>query len=244
MSSSDDLESSLWLLHTARRPGEVKGVNLSPSLTNLSSGQKEVERKYELRKKGVAGRTLFSEAVVLVGSKLEKIGVVSQSICVPFNGIDMYWILRGHDGQERIVRYRAGSERPPELTTKYQLRRGSNEIRGEINLDVSATSPNTVRLHVALMADLAKSCKSFAIKQQGNIWKIPNAYGPGDIEIVAYRVERFLPTVQEGVFIEIEAIGCVSDEQALSAVSKYEALFGLKGKECPRSIAELFRPKS
>lgn len=228
----------LWKMHTGLSPN---GLAQLIDLDNVPRKMKEVEKKYRFssdqKRIDYEVSSLFAKIGSLVLQK--KLEIVSLTT---FVGIDQYFIYES-DGREFHFRYRSGANRPPQLTVKYQLNRGSNVSRGEINVDVAQADPSKVRAFMSVIAALAvKPPIMFVAQQSGNIWVVNDPISHKEVEIVAYRVRRFAPSLIEGVFAEIEPLEAHSVEDAFNVIDEYEQALELGPFVCTNSIAELFRP--
>lgn len=206
-------------------------------LEKLPRKMMEIERKYRLP--GAGGVDLaITECLSKIGKFLVQADIDVRRF-ITFVGVDQYFIIiKG--GDEYHFRYRVGANRTPQLTVKFQVTKGSNLVRGEINLDVKRESPERVRAFLGVIGRLGDSCELFSIQQSGNIWILDDAAG-GEVEVVVYKVDRITPPNRVQGFVEIEPLNSKSVETVIATIGKYEAALGLTGLQCPESIADLFR---
>lgn len=206
-------------------------------LTKLPSRMLEVEHKFRLPE--VNGRSdgglLFFTA--RLGPYLdERKAEIRYS--APFVGIDQYYTVESYDNLKVSFRFRLGANKPPELTAKFAVGDNGNEVRGEINLDVSNNKVDSIRGMLTLITKLAKSSSQFAVRQDGLLVQV---FDPehGLLEIVNYRVGGVYPPRPQIPFVEIES-KARDVEAALLGVEVYAKGLGLTDMRCEQSIAELF----
>lgn len=216
----------------------TQGVIDQPyDLEKLPRKMMEIERKYRLRQeKGVD--LAITESLSRIGRFLVESDVVVKRF-VTFVGIDQYFIIAKRE-DEYHFRYRVGANRSPQLSVKFQVTKGSNLVRGEINLNVRYESLERVRAFMGVIARLGDSCELFSVQQSGNIW-ILDDHDAGEVEVVVYKTDRIAPSQKIEGFVEIEPLNSKSVETVIKAIEKYEVALGLTGLECKESIADLFR---
>jgi len=209
-------------------------------LDKLPRKMMEIERKYRLRK-GESVDLAIAEFFSKIGKFLVEKDVVIRRF-ITFVGVDQYFIVKKH-GDEYHFRYRLGANRPPQLTVKFQMTKGSNLVRGEINLNVRYESPERVRAFMGVIVRLGDSCELFSVQQSGNIWILddPDA---GEVEVVVYKSDRVAPSKKVEGFVEIEPLNSKTVAAVIKTIEKYETALGLSGLECKESIADLFRTES
>jgi hypothetical protein len=206
-------------------------------LEKLPRKMMEIERKYRLsHERGVD--LAITESLSHIGAFLVKTNAVVKRF-ITFVGIDQYFLITKRE-DEYHFRYRVGANRSPQLTVKFQVAKGSNLVRGEINLDVRHESPERIRALMGVIARLSDSCELFSVQQSGNIWILDDA-DVGEVEVVIYKTDRIAPSKKIEGFVEIEPLNSKSVETVIKAIEKYETALGLAGFECKESIADLFR---
>lgn len=222
------------------------GLDQLFDLSKLPRRMMEFEKKYRLSNTETSADLAISGFLsnlnhFFTQSKME---IVSLST---FVGIDQYFIVY-HKKNEYIFRYRLGANRLPQLTVKFQMNKGSNVARGEINLDVRHEEPDAVRAFMAVICSLVQRTTLFTIQQSGNIWTIKETDGDL-VEFVVYKVDRISPPNKIEAFAEIEPLGSskASDHartiDIVGTIEKYEKQLNLDSLVCEQSIAEIFRPK-
>lgn len=200
----------------------------------------EIERKYRLTSDKDKVDIAIAGFLAQFG-KLIIDGGVTVDRFITFAGVDQYFLVNKNTS-EYAFRYRVGANRPPQLTVKFQMDKGSNLIRGEINLNIRYEEPEKVRAFMAVICSLADSYQLFAIQQSGNIWNLKEPDG-NLIEVVVYRVDRIPESQQVEGFVEIEPLNSKTAEQVVATIDKYEKALGLTDLICKESIADIFRPK-
>lgn len=209
-------------------------------LSNLPPEQVEFERKYWLD----PDHTDPDRALTCFFGKVGDLFTVQSykvKRLITFVGIDQYWIVNANGQNEFTFRYRLGANRLPQLTVKFQIQKGSNLARAEINLNVTNEHPENIRAFMAVICALSDSRELFSIQQSGNIWMIEGDSGQM-FEIVAYKVARIFPPKKSDCFAEIEPYNVIDPEKALQLIHNCEEQLGLSGHICEQSIGELFRP--
>lgn len=209
-------------------------------LTKLRPEQIEFERKYWLDLSHSNPDWALTEFFGRIGNLLAGQEFKVQTL-ISFVGIDQYWIINTKDHNEYTFRYRLGANRLPQLTVKFQVDKGSNLVRGEINLGVGSENPENIRAFMAVICSISDSYELFSIQQSGNIWIIEGEEGQ-TFEIVAYKVARIFPPEKLECFAEIEPYHVKDPHQALKLIHECEGLLGLSNNVCEQSIGEIFRP--
>ncbi len=209
-------------------------------LSKLPRRMMEIERKYRLTEDKGKVDLAIADFLSRFGKFLLEGGIKINRF-ITFVGVDQYFIVKKNES-EFIFRYRVGANRPPQLTVKFQIKKGSNLIRGEINLNIRYEEPERVRAFMAIICSLGDSCQLFAIQQSGNIWNLEEADG-NLIEVVVYRVDRVPQAQQVEGFVEIEPLNSKTAEQVVATIDKYEKALGLSNLVCQESIADIFRPR-
>lgn len=233
----------LWKMHTGL---SHEGIVQLIDLFKIPSKMKEVEMKYRIiSSRNISIDEAISELFARIGAFIKKRKLKVDNLST-FVGIDQYCLfVKGE--KEFHLRYRSGANRPPQLTVKYQLQKGSNTVRGEINLAVEHADPQNVRAFISFIAVLAGDPVSFSIQQSGEIWVILDPKSNQKVEIVVYRVKRFAPRFPdgktlEGAFIEIEPLGFSRAGEAITVIKQYEKELELGSSVCDHSVAEMFKP--
>lgn len=209
-------------------------------LSKLPRKMIEIERKYRLTEE----KDKVDIAIVGFLSRFGKFitdGGITIDKFITFAGVDQYFIVKKNDS-EFIFRYRVGANRPPQLTVKFQMKKGSNLIRGEINLNIKYEEPEKVGAFMAVICSLGDAYQLFSIQQSGNIWILKEPDG-NLIEVVVYRVDRVPSSQQVEGFVEIEPLNFKNAEQVVATIEKYEKTLGLTNLICEESIADIFRPR-
>ncbi len=200
----------------------------------------EIERKFDLL--DTAGSEEIDRRLTRFMSKIGEI-VEGRNLTLvghtTFAGIDRYYPvdIRRPDGSrfQGTFRYRFGSNRPPQLSLKYQKKEGDNSNRGEFNADVSRADPDTMH------AMLSAVCWAyFCVEQSGNFWKFRDEAGRA-VEVVAYKVGRH----GEGpsrLFAEIEAVDFEDASAAFEIIENVQKLLGFS-RPHTQSVAEIFGPQ-
>lgn len=209
-------------------------------LSKLPRKMMEIERKYRLAEKeedvDIAIARFFSRFGKFLEEKKVKVNKF-----ITFAGVDQYFIVNKND-DEFIFRYRVGANRPPQLTIKFQISKGSNLVRGEINLNVRYEEPEKIRAFMAVICSLGDSHQLFTIQQSGNIWILEEPDG-NLIEVVAYKVDKVPVAQQVEGFVEIEPLNSKNAEQVVATIDKFEKALELTSLICKESIADIFRPQ-
>lgn len=209
-------------------------------LSKLPRKMMEIERKYRLTPEDGNVDLAMTDFMARFG-KFQKDQKIAIEKLTPFAGIDQYFIIK-KGKNESIFRYRVGVNRPPQLTTKFQVIRGSNLIRGEINLNIRYEEPEKVRAFMAVICGLADSYQIFGITQSGNIWITKSPEG-SLVEVVVYKVSRITPPEKLEAFVEIEPLNSKNIPGIIETIEKYEKALQLSDSICEESIAELFRER-
>lgn len=212
-------------------------INEPYDLEKLPRKMMEIERKYRLRsEKGVD---------IAIAEFLSRMGVflagkdVALNRFITFVGIDQYYIITRRE-DEYHFRYRVGANRQPQLAVKFQMVKGSNLVRGEINLDVHREPPERIRAFMGVLTRLGDSCELFSVQQSGNIWILDDA-DVGEVEVIVYKTDRIAPSKKIEGFVEIEPLNSKNVEAVIAAIEKYAGALDLCGLECGESIADIFR---
>ncbi len=143
-----------------------------------------------------------------------------------FDGHDTY--LRQPDFQG-FVRVRTNLLRS-EMTAK-TIGTPDSERRPEVNLKVTSPEEDQVRF-----LELIGFQQVVTVRQSGNVYIIP-----GRVEIVVYRTERLPGLTDPRAFVEIEALGGVTVDEAVALVDDFERRLGLSAeKRCRQSIYALY----
>jgi len=210
-------------------------------LSKLKSGMVEIERKYYLPE--TPNRTADEAVVRFLGAFGAAFASDHVTIerCVPFVGIDQYFLMYKQD-DTFTFRYRLGANRRPQLTVKLRTGGDPHECRGEINLDVSNVHPETVRAFMAVVCRVAERYQNFFVQQSGMLCIVHDASFRKNVEVVVYKVHRSQPREKTLAFVEIEPYEPDNVTQALSIIEFYEKELKLDGHECHESVAELFCP--
>jgi hypothetical protein len=208
-------------------------------LSELPRKMMEIEKKYRLTTDKNNIDVAISKFFSRFGKFLEE-GEVTVEKLITFVGVDQYFVANKNN-DEFIFRYRVGANRPPQLTVKFQIKKGSNLVRGEINLDVKYEEPEKIRAFMAVICALGDSYQLFAVQQSGNIWIIKEPNG-NLIEVVAYRVKEISSSSKTDCFVEIEPLNSKNIEQVVATIEKYEKALQLTDLVCEESIADIFRP--
>ncbi|MDD2697011.1 MAG: hypothetical protein PHE52_02545 [Candidatus Pacebacteria bacterium] len=209
-------------------------------LSRLPRKMLEIERKYRLTRDKEKVDVAIAGFLAKFGKFLAD-GQAKINKFITFAGVDQYFIVKKNQS-EYVFRYRVGANRPPQLTVKFQMHKGSNLIRGELNIDVKNVSPEIIRAFMSVICSLGDSSQLFSIQQSGNIWILeePDA---NLIEVVVYRVDRVPEAQQVEGFVEIEPLNSKTAEQVVATIDKYEKSLELTDLVCAESIADIFRPK-
>ncbi|QQG46584.1 MAG: hypothetical protein HYY55_01925 [Candidatus Niyogibacteria bacterium] len=207
-------------------------------LSKLPRKMMEIERKYWLTPNGENTDLVITDFITRFGERLKHCGITVERF-TPFVGVDQYYIME-RGGDEFIFRYRVGANRSPQLTVKFQLNKGSNMVRGELNLSVKYEDPEKIGAFLAVIAALADSCKIFTVQQSGNIWITKSPAG-NLVEVVVYRTARISPPERLEVFVEVEPLNSDKIDRAVATIDEYEKELQLGGLLCEKSIAEIFR---
>jgi CYTH domain-containing protein len=222
------------------------GIDQLFDLSRLPRRMMEFEKKYRLSTTQTPADLAISGFLsnlnhFFTQSKMEIVSLTT------FVGIDQYFIVNNKKN-EYIFRYRLGANRLPQLTVKFQMSKGSNVARGEINLDVRYEEPDRVRAFMAVICSLVQKTILFTIQQSGNIWTIKEPDGDL-VEFVVYKVDRISPPNKIEAFAEIEPLDSskASDHartiDIVNTIDKYEKELNLGSLVCEQSIAEIFRPE-
>jgi len=222
------------------------GIDQLFDLSRLPRRMMEFEKKYRLSTTQIPADLAISGFLsnlnqFFTQSKMEIVSLAT------FVGIDQYFIVN-NEASEYIFRYRLGANRLPQLTVKFQMNKGSNIARGEINLDVRYEEPDKVRAFIAVISSLVPKTTLFTIQQSGNIWNIKEPDGDL-VEFVVYKVDRITAPSKIEAFAEIEPLGSnkASDYtrtvDIIHTIETYEKKLGLSSLVCEQSIAEIFRPE-
>ena len=209
-------------------------------LSRLPRKMLEIERKYRLTQDKEKVDVAIAGFLAKFGKFLAE-GKAKINKFITFAGVDQYFIVRKNES-EYAFRYRVGANRPPQLTVKFQMHKGSNLIRGELNINVRYEEPERIRAFMAVICSLADSYQLFSIQQSGNIWILEEADG-NLIEVVVYRVDRVPEAQQVEGFVEIEPLNSKNAEMVVATIDKYEKALELSDLVCAESIADIFRPK-
>lgn len=209
-------------------------------LSKLPRKMMEIERKYRLTHDSEKVDVAIAEFLSRFGKLIVEGGVVVDKF-ITFVGVDQYFLVE-KNSSDYVFRYRVGANRPPQLTVKFQVNKGSNLVRGELNLNIRYEEPERVRAFMAVICSLADKYQLFSIQQSGNIWNLKETDG-NLIEVVVYRVDRVPDPQQVEAFVEIEPLNSKNAEMVVATIDKYEKILGLGTLTCKESIAEIFRPK-
>lgn len=225
------------LFHVMGQP-ETLGVPFN--LAQLPPKMQEAERKYHLQPQNGHndGGSLRFAASLHSLTEARRAKIVKD---VPFDGIDEYYRVKKSSTEQIVLRYRVGSNRMPQLTMKFKLLQDSNEVRGELNLDVRNNEPETVRALLTAFSQFAGEGTQFAIRQTGLFWVIKDPE-VGVVEVVCYRVSGINPQKPMRYFAEVEATQWSEIDTAIHALETYEQGLKLSSQRCTQSIAELFGP--
>lgn len=207
-------------------------------LSELPRKLMEIEKKYRLSRDGECVDLALSMFFSKFGNFLAEGGIIVKKL-ITFVGVDQYFIVKKNN-DEFVFRYRVGANRLPQLTVKFQVNKGSNVVRGEINLNVEHEEPEKVRAFMAAICALGDSYQLFTIQQSGNIWIIEEPDG-SLIEIVAYKVAKAPFSQKVEGFVEIEPLNSKNVAQVVAKIEKYEKALGLSDLICEESIADIFR---
>lgn len=206
-------------------------------LSKLPPKMMEVEKKYRLAKNGDDIDGVISKFFYEFTKFLEEGRITVQKL-ITYIGVDQYFIIEKNNNRF-VFRYRAGADRPPQLTVKFQIKKDSNLVRGEINLDVRREEPEKIRAFMAIICGLGDSYQLFTTRQNGNIWLLKEC-DENLIEVVVYKISRASSLQQIEAFVEIESLCSKNIEQAMEMIEKYEKGLGLNPFICKESIAEIF----
>lgn len=207
-------------------------------LSKLPRKMMEIERKYWLTPEDGDIDSAITKFFARFGKFLEKNNIAIEKL-ITFVGIDQYYIINRSDS-EFAFRYRLGANRPPQLTVKFQVDKGSNLVRGELNLNIRYEEPEKVRAFLAVIAKLADTCQIFTVQQSGNIWITKDSEG-NLVEVVVYKTARITPPERLEAFVEIEPLNSEKVDQVVRLIARYEKALQLGDFICEESIAELFR---
>ncbi len=237
--AGNSLSDGLGLLDIIR--GTIDGeINQLPDLSKIPRKMMEIERKYRLSEDVRKVDIAIADFLARFGKIITEGGVTVNKF-ITFVGVDQYFIVK-KNLSEYVFRYRVGANRPPELTVKFQQKKGSNLVRGELNLSVKNEDPERVRTFMAVICSLGDSYNLFSIQQSGNIWILKEEDG-NMIEVVVYRVDQIPESRQVEGFVEIEPLNSKKIEVVVGTIEKYEKLLELENSICEESIADIFRPK-
>lgn len=207
-------------------------------LSKLPRKMMEIERKYHLTPKDGNVDFAITDFMAHFGKFLKNKNISIEKL-ITYAGVDQYFIIK-KGRNESVFRYRVGVNRPPQLTVKFQTNRGSNLVRGEINLNIRYEEPEKVRAFMAVICGLAASYQIFVVQQSGNIWITKDPEGKL-VEVVAYKVSRIAPPGKIEAFVEIEPLNSKNIPGVIATIEKYEKALQLSDFICEESIAELFR---
>jgi hypothetical protein len=211
-------------------------VNQPFDLSQLPLKLKEIERKYRLTNEPKEVDQAITKFFGRFSRLVEERKVLIKKLLV-FVGVDQYFVIT--KGEKKFVfRFRFSSIRSAELGVKFQIKQGSNLVRGEINLAVKPEQAEKVRAFLAVLCELGDAYKFFTVESDGNIWILQELDGE-TVEVVAYRAWSSSPK-KIGGFVEIEPLNAKSAEAAIAIIDKYEKALDLSGLVCPESIAEIF----
>lgn len=144
-----------------------------------------------------------------------------------FDGYDIYFAKP--DDPTTFVRIRRNMLRQ-EITAKRVGDQGT-ELREEENLKVNA--PEDSQAHFLTMLGFARR---FMVRQSGNIYVMP-----GKVEVVIYWTERLPDHTDASVFVEIEALGGNTIDEAMALLNRYQEALGLPDEDrCEQSIFQLY----
>lgn len=214
-------------------------INKPFDLNKLPRKMMEIERKYWLVEEGKSMDWTITNFIWRLMTFFSNQGITIQRL-ITFVGVDQYYIIQ-KNGRESVFRYRVGANRPPQLTVKFQTVQGSNEIRGEINLDIRYEEPENVRAFMAVICGLADGFQLFSIQQSGNIWVVNDEKGIM-VEIVVYKVASITQPEKIYAFAEIEPLNSENIPGVLVTITRYQNGLKLGKFICKESIAQLFRP--
>lgn len=218
--------------------GGKESIGTLVDLDDLPPKLHEIERKYRLKENGLGDGGMLEFSARLFPFFGER--KVRLDTSAPFTGIDEYYVVESRENELRTTfRYRVGANKLPELTAKFKRAGESNEVRGEVNLDVSNNKPHEVRTMLTLICGFAETVRTFSVRQDGTVWAV---FDPelGKLEIVGYRVGGMNPHKPSITLAEIEPRGFSDPEEALHMIDVYEKGLGFSKQRCNESIAELF----
>lgn len=196
----------------------------------------EVEKKYKLTSQPTEINAAITRFFGRLSRLVEENKLVINKLLV-FVGVDQYFVIT--KGEKKFVfRFRFSAVRGSELGVKFQIKQGSNLVRGEINLSVKPQQAEKVKAFLAVLCELGDSYKFFTVESDGNIWIIEEPNG-ALLEVVAYRAWSRSSKKIDG-FVEIEPLNVKSTESAIATIERYEKALELNGLVCPESIAEIF----
>lgn len=214
------------------------GLHSLSDLSKIKRQDMEVERKYLLGKPGESIALIETAFINKITGFITTSGypLVSK---VTFSGVDQYF--RARTSSRRFdVRYRIGMNRGPELTLKFKIDRSSTDVRGEVNLKVGNTRPESVQQFIsALVGPLDPKALVFPLKCIGNIWVIKDKSGD-EVEFVIYTYEILGRSETAHVFLEIEALENDNVETALRQIKRFERMLGIEKLRCNKSVADIF----
>jgi hypothetical protein len=233
------LSDGLGLLDIIR--GTISGeINQLPDLSKIPRKMMEIERKYRLTEDKEKVDIAIADFLARFGKIITEGGVTVDKF-ITFVGVDQYFLVK-KNSDEYVFRYRVGANRSPQLTVKFQMDKGSNLVRGELNISVKNEDPEKVRSFMSVICSLGDSYNLFSIQQSGNIWIVKEKDG-NMIEVVVYRVDQIPEARQVEGFVEIEPLNSKKIEIAVATIEKYEKFLELTDFICEESIADIFRPK-